>query len=174
MPRRLAFLTVLAGMATATSLANARQRDAICNQLRSFEAAPFARGADGKPAARSVAFFWSGDWLIGGSLGCRRKKTDSASVDFCSYLGMNTNQEFRGQLPIRILTCFGYRFPRGAFSEWGPWVAEIRDLGRQGDRSVTLKIDLNRPDSADGEVQIWSLPVGVYADDAPREAPPSK
>ena len=172
MRQHLSAVVVVIGLLSAVGRAEAATADEICHQLRAFEIAPFANGADGKPIRRSVTFIWSGSWLSEDmSWGCRRKKEDAASVGLCSYLMKHTSLEFRASLPVRVLRCYGYSFPNSAPLDWGEWTADIRLRGQSQERSLRLHVDLDPAKSADGEVGISAVPENESADGASEHKP---
>jgi hypothetical protein len=106
---RLALLLGLVCLISGQSFA----RDQICDYVKAFERAPFERDASGREKFRWIEVHWIGAWLDldhGWHLECRHS-SDSASAAFCSWLTSNTSFEFEERLPLRILTCHGYRFP---------------------------------------------------------------
>lgn len=95
-------------------------RNAICDYVKAFESAPFERDASGREKFRWIEMHWIGIWLDfdhGWHLECRHSP-DNASAAFCNWLSSNTSFEFEEDLPLRILTCHGYRFP-GSWTEIG-------------------------------------------------------
>jgi hypothetical protein len=162
---------VSVGLLVAVDGADAAPRDEICHQLRSFEIAPFAIGADGKPSRRSATFIWSGRWLSEDmSWGCRRLKQDAPSVALCAYLMNHASLEFRAALPLRVLRCYGYRFPQGAPLAWDKWNAEIT-LKQSSDRSLRLHVDLNPEEPSGAAVGISAVPDNESADAGSEDKP---
>jgi hypothetical protein len=71
-----------------------------------------------KPAPRHfVEFHWGQDGDAIFSKGCRHSE-DTGSAKFCHWLLDNTSWEFRARLPISILQCFGYGFPKDPAGDW--------------------------------------------------------
>jgi hypothetical protein len=165
MRQRLSAVVMTIGLLAAAGRAQAATADDICHQLRAFEIAPFANGADGKLIGRSVTFIWSGHWLSEDMRwGCSRKKEDAASVALCAYLMKHTSLEFRASLPVRVLRCYGYSFPESAPLDWGEWKADITLHSQSDDRSLRLHVDLGPAKSTDGRVGISAVPDGASAD----------
>lgn len=124
--------------------------DILCSQLDEFALAQEAEPAEPMPR-HWVEFHWGIDpdpnsfW----SWGCRNSN-DVSSKSLCSYLLESTSREFRNTLPIRILKCWGYRFPKDAGYGWhvseghfiqqrknGSWlVMDIASRGLQPDEQA--------------------------------------
>lgn len=106
---------ILFGVAIASQ---ARASDAICGQLEEFAKGQESEKADPMPR-HWAEFHWGIDpdpntfW----SWGCRNSN-DASSKVLCGYLMDHTSREFRNMLPIRILKCWGYRFPDDAGFGW--------------------------------------------------------
>ena len=152
----LAFAVGLAGHAGAT--------DEICRQLQAFEAAPLKLGKDGAPSRRWVAFEWKG-YFPGNYEDICHHSADKAEKLFCAYLIETTNQEFRADLPLRILHCYGYAFPPHAQYNWYVSKGEFRLHGRFDDRRLTLNVESLPGDGADSAVWISVIPESVDEDD---------
>ena len=127
--------------------------DALCGKLETFAREQEAEVADPMPR-HWVEFHWGVDtdpntfW----SWGCRHS-SDQSSQQLCAWLMENTSREFRDYLPLRVQKCFGYRFPKQAWSGWhvsegmiehqrrnGSWlVLEIASKGlQQGEGAVRI------------------------------------
>jgi hypothetical protein len=111
----ISFLGVLTSLLLA---GHARASGSLCEELEKFAKDQEAERAN--PMRRHwVEFHWGIDpdpntfW----SWGCRHSD-DSFSKQFCGYLMENTSREFRNTLPIRVLKCWGYRFPKDAGHGW--------------------------------------------------------
>lgn len=78
----------------------------------------------------------------------------------------HTSYEFADQAPKRILTCYGYRFPRD--SEWGDWKSEVTILDH--DRWLKLDIDFVSFKREEGAIRLSSF--APDKDDALVELPP--
>lgn len=133
-----AFALIAAGFATLGA-SPAWAGDEICARIEAFQRAPFEEGGAATPA-RWVEVRWEGN--IGGAdgwgLACTRSE-DDASAQLCDWLVGNTSMEFSGNLPKRILECFGYAFP-SPWSGWREWRSDL-DLVGAG-RPLLLQIDL--------------------------------
>ncbi len=155
--------------ATAAALASsgyAAPKDDLCAQLRAYEAADFQNGSDGKPIRRSITFDWIGGWLTPNmEWGCERKKADARSVALCSYLMDHTSLEFRSLLPLSVLRCYGYKFPKFVSYDWGNWTSNIKLHGEKQDRTLAMEVDLSRRSAPNGAVRISVTPENPGKDD---------
>ena len=144
--------------------------DKLCTQLRAFETAPFESGHDGRPIRRTVTFLWKPPkpeelyaWA------CTRSISDPWAIGLCNYLMNNTSLEFRDSLPIRALSCYGYKFPKFASYDWNDWTATINlpgELsGHSTNRSMIMDIDLNNRDAPNSAVRISAIPDKPSVDD---------
>lgn len=143
---------------TLAGAAQAASGDDICRQLQAFETAPFAKGADGKSIRRSVTFRWIGPWMIDAAWRCDRDQADSAAVKLCAYLMDNTSIEFRNNLPMRVMRCYGYRFPKYAAYDWHDWAGSFTLHPPGSDRELELEVDLDSRLDPDAAVRISALP----------------
>jgi hypothetical protein len=80
----------------------------------------------------------------------------------------HTNQEFSMQLPQRIMTCHGYRFPKFAFYDWKRMEGTIELRGIDGRR---VFMDLNYRDLPEGEQAVRVLVEDTEASYEPEELP---
>jgi len=165
-PRIVLLTLAIAGWA---SHVGASERDGICAQLRVFEAAPFKLGGDGKPVRRWVAFEWKGHFPGEYEDICHHS-ADMAEKALCGYLILNTNQEFRAELPIRVLRCYGYAFPQFAQYDWAVSKAQFRLRGRMDDRRFLLNVESFPGEGADSAVWVSAVPENASKDD--RDPPP--
>lgn len=139
----------------------------MCEQVKAFHAAKFDRTEEPK-GRRWVELHWVGSWLDfknGWGLACRHSP-DQASARLCAWLTHHTSYEFIDQAPKRILTCYGYQFPRN--SEWGDWKSEISMLDH--DRWLELEIDFSGFKGEEGAIRLSSF--APDKDDALVELPP--
>jgi hypothetical protein len=121
----LVVVALLGGGGGEARAAGARA-SGLCAAVRRFEAAPLARGADGKERPRSVELLWFDVWGMLDSMGAEcRHHGDPVGKALCNTL-MPPPQEFRKSLPFSIMGCFGYRFPAYVGYNWDRWDAEIR------------------------------------------------
>ncbi len=158
---RIALLALT--VASWSTHAGAAGRDEICDQLQAFEAAPFKLGSDGALVRRWVAFEWKG-YFPGDYEDICHHSADEAEKAFCSYLIQNTNQEFRADLPLRILHCYGYAFPRYAEYDWDVSKGHFRLHGRLDDRRLLLNVEA-LPGEGDSAIWISVVPNNVVEDD---------
>lgn len=145
-------------------------QDEICDYVRAFERAPFERDAAGHEKFRWIEVHWIGSWMDfdhGWHLECR-PSSDSASKAFCSWLMDNTSFEFSTYLPVRILTCHGYRFPRN--ENIGQWKSEI-DLYSENSGQILLQINLEARKKPDQAIRLTVYPRGK--DQATEKWPPT-
>jgi hypothetical protein len=110
------------------SSARAARSDEICARLRPFETARLLG-----PGVRWVEFHWSFDKESIWSWGCLHSN-DALAKATCAWLLGHTNQEFSMELPLRIMTCHGYRFPRFASNDWRKITGTIELQGARGRR----------------------------------------
>lgn len=109
------FASLVAGVALLAAGPAAAQSQ-MCSRLRDFVRDQMAETAE--PAPRHwVEFHWGFDTSAIASKGCRHSD-DQSSADLCNWLVENSSWEFRSQLPLRILDCFGFRSPRHAAYDW--------------------------------------------------------
>jgi hypothetical protein len=133
--------------------------DRICDYLLAYERAPFERDSVGHEKFRWIEVHWIGTWLDidhGWHLECRRSP-DNASNAFCSWLLNNTSFEFDNDLPLRILTCHGYRF-----SDWrGIYLSKAEaEFYREDTGQILLQINLEGHKQPDGAVRLTIFPKG--------------
>jgi hypothetical protein len=120
--------------------------DPLCQVLRHFEVATNGTQAHER---RWIEFHWGFDadpntlW----SWGCRHSAHASATAT-CAWLKDHTNQEFTMQLPMGVMRCYGYRFPRYADYDWDGMLGTITLRGHRGRRLI---LDLNYRDLPHGE-----------------------
>jgi hypothetical protein len=132
-------LSVAAVMSTS---AQAAVSDELCMKLRTFEAAEMPTGE-----RRWFEFHWGFEQASVWSWACRHSKDELAKAT-CDWLMPHTNQEFSMLLPQRIMTCYGYRFPKFASYDWKDMEGSI-ELRGAGDRRILM--DLNYRDLPNGE-----------------------
>lgn len=107
-----------------TIAANATDRE-ICKQLAAFETAPRALAVD-HTARDWVELRWAGAWLDldhGWHLECTHSDTDAAGR-LCGWLLKNSPYEFGYYVPLQILECSGFKFPR-PYPNMGLWVQSL-------------------------------------------------
>jgi hypothetical protein len=167
--RCLKLLIALWAMSVGCAAGASEASSDICEQLRILEANPLSTGEDGKPVRRWVEFRWWGDWIVNGGWGCRQSG-DQTAKSVCTYLMDNTSREFRAELPIRILTCYGYGFPQFPQYDWSDWTATVRLHGRKDDRKVVMDVDLGGRKSLTSTVRVSVVPNDPGKDD--QEPPP--
>lgn len=131
----------------------AQAADQICAQLKTFVKDQIAEKAE--PAPRHwVEFHWEIDpdpnafW----SWGCRPSE-DLSSKRFCAWLMENTSREFRNMLPVRVLRCMGYRFPRQPSFEWHVSDGEFRNTQNDGSWLI-LEVSSKFPNPMESAVRI--------------------
>lgn len=148
-------------------MANAYTDD-LCPRLREFQSAAFKNGADGKPLRRSVTFTWIGPWL-GENMewACTRDISDAAELSLCHYLMKDVSLEFRENLPLRVLRCYGYKIPR-TFDDWSNWTGTV-GFSRASDRHLLMEVDLGPRDAPNAAIRFSSVPDNASAED---KAPP--
>jgi hypothetical protein len=122
--------------------ADAAAPDQLCARLRTLETAQLPKGE-----RRWFEFHWGFDHASFWSWGCRHSNDQLAKAT-CDWLMNHTNQEFSMQLPHRIMTCHGYRFPKFAYYDWDGIEGTI-ELRSVSDRRVQM--DLNYRDLPNGE-----------------------
>lgn len=149
-------VVVLAMSLVWTSRAIASPDD-ICEQLRVLETSPLTVVDDGKAVRRWVEFNWQGDWMVGGSWGCRHSH-DKVGAAVCAYLMNHTSREFRASLPLRVLSCYGHSFPKYAQYDWTDWTASVKLHGQKDDRQMIMDIDLAARRSSAATVRISVIP----------------
>lgn len=116
--------------------------DELCARLRTFETAPLPKGE-----RRWVEFHWGYDQAAFLSWACRHSK-DQLTKTTCDWLMAHTDQEFTMQLPLRIMKCHGYRFPKFASLDWKGIEGTIELRGASSRRVL---LDLNYRDLPKGE-----------------------
>ncbi|OGN44098.1 MAG: hypothetical protein A2623_10520 [Caulobacterales bacterium RIFCSPHIGHO2_01_FULL_70_19] len=82
---------------------------------------------------------------------------DEAARSLCGWLIENTSMESRSNLPVRVLECWGYRFPR-PIPSWGEWRADVSTL--LDERWLTLEVDLTEDAPAVPAVRLSSFAEG--------------
>ena len=141
--------------------------DDVCDRVAKFHRAGFdhTEQPDGR---RWVEMHWTGHWLdFDQSFGLKCKSSpDSAARELCGWLIDHTSTEFPDNLPQRVLTCYGHRFPRHA--HWSGWKSDISFFA--GDRLLLLEIDLLTMHNETGAIRLSSFAPGK--DDALVEMPP--
>lgn len=143
--------------------------DDLCGKLKLFETAKPQKGDDPKER-RWVEFHWNfdhGETAIW-SWGCLHSKQAIAKVT-CDWLMGNTNQEFAMILPQDIMSCYGYRFPEGAFNDWDNMLGTIRLRSVDGRE---LDLDLNYRDLPKGEAAMRLSLGGPGQKYEPKKLPP--
>ena len=134
------WLLAIAGLTVATSPAYGA--DTICAKLADFVAAQVADAKVQSPR-HWVEIHW--DWdqdpndLPSWSKGCQHS-SDASSKELCHWLFEHSSTEFRSSLPIRVLSCYGYRFPKHALYDWFVWDGEFTPDHRKG--RYWLKMEL--------------------------------
>lgn len=112
--------------------------DEICSELSKFE-----KASPREKNRRWVEFYWYGEWLTPGKdfgFACKHA-SDPASNRFCAWLSKNTSMEFSNHLPMRLLECKGYKFPR-PFPGFMSWRSKI-PISLETGQSLVLDIDLD-------------------------------
>lgn len=161
-PRDIVLLTILSSAQTAW--ATKVMADELCDRLRSLEWSAPARPTE--PSRRWIEMHWRGHWLDfdrGFGLSCRSSGEPEANA-LCNWLPEHTSFEFSSVLPMRILECHGYKFPR-PFPSWGEWKSEMT-VGERG----LLEINF-----ADLKGETGAIRFSTFApnhDDATDELPP--
>lgn len=144
------------GFSLASASWSASAADDICSQLSVFHSAPFDQTV--QPAGRRwVELHWRGHWLDldkGFGKECR-SSPDAASKALCRWITVNSSREFPALLPMRMLHCFGYQFPRGAGNEWDNWRSNVSILSES--RWLLLEIDLVPSSTDDGVIRLSSF-----------------
>ncbi len=112
---------------------------------------------------------WRGSWLDfdrGWELACRGSGGREANA-LCGWLPAHVSYEFATYLPMGILECYGYRFPR-PYPQWEGWKAKIplRNQGRFG----LLEVDFADSKDEEGAIRFSTFAPGH--DDATDELPP--
>jgi len=156
-----------AGLIAAVALTSsvAKADDAICGKIETFRSSRFD-GAEMPAGRRWVELHWRGAWLVNWGFTCLHSP-DGASVALCQWLmDKNVSFEFRSLLPQRILTCYGYRFPKAA--NWSDWKSTIALW--QDDDLMTLEIDFADLDRDEGAVRLSAF--APDKDDSGAELPP--
>lgn len=161
----LAVLTVTAlGLLQPTA---AIASDAICQRLNDFHSKPFTDEV--RPEGRRwLEVHWTGFWMDfdnGFGKQCRSSPVD-ASRELCQWLIENSSAEFPSALAIRVLECYGYRFP--ALSRWRGWRSDVPILNRE--RWLLLEIDFFTLSGQAGAIRLSSF--ADSEDDATVELPP--
>jgi hypothetical protein len=154
-------------MAMAAAGAAPLEPYGMCAQVNAFHMAKFDN-TEQPTGRRWVELHWRGSWLDlknGWGFACRHSP-DQASSNLCAWLMHHTSYEFADQAPKRILTCYGYRFPRD--SEWGDWKSEVTILDH--DRWLKLDIDFVSFKREEGAIRLSSF--APDKDDALVELPP--
>jgi len=131
--------------------------DETCQRVRSFHQAIFD-DSEAPVGRRWVEMRWHGHWLDfekGFGLECRASP-DIASTALCAWLRENTSFEFAGMLPRRILTCFGYVFPRE--HQQVNWRSDVTVLSE--DRWLVLEIDFFTMRNDTGAIRLSSFAAG--------------
>lgn len=144
--------------------------------MAAFRNAPFEKDAQRKPLRRSVEFHWLGAWLDldkGWKTECR-PDTPSVSKHLCDYLSNHVSFEFPQYLPVRILTCSGWKIPTAHKFDLEKITVEINAsaAGRavDSDRYLLLETDM-RPHTPkqDFAIRLSAIPSDEkYLDQQPR------
>ena len=154
-------------MFASLALNPAIESHGMCEQVSAFHKAKFDGNEEPK-GRRWVELHWLGRWLdmnSGWGFDCRHSP-DQPSANLCAWLTHNTSYEFADLAPKRILSCYGYRFPRN--SEWGAWKSEIDILDH--DRWLKLDVDFSGFEGEEGAIRLSSF--APDEDDALLELPP--
>jgi hypothetical protein len=141
-------------IALALSSAAPAAPDRTCAEVAAFHMAKFDSAVEPK-GRRWVELHWIGGWLDfdhGWGFRCRHSP-DAASSQLCNWLVHHTSYEFSQSSPKRILSCFGYRFPR--MSMWGEWKSDIDILDHQ--RWLKLEIDFATLKGETGAIRLSSF-----------------
>lgn len=118
----------------------------LCSTLRTFERSEMQQ--DGE--RRWVEFHWGYDPDAIWSWGCRHSDDKTAKAT-CDWLLSHTSREFSMQLPLAMMTCYGYRVPRFAYLDWAGIAGTIT---LRDDDTHRLVMDLNYRDLPKGEVAV--------------------
>jgi hypothetical protein len=151
--------TLIGGQAAA--------QDRLCAEVRAFERAAFHRDAAGRPVRNVMEYRWVGNWLSSDGFGSECVHPDAAATRLCGYLRGRTSYEWSSALPMRILECYGYRFPR-PFPHWEGWTGTVSLPTRLEDRALILEMDLRDRDPRHEAIRFSSIP---DREDALREPP---
>jgi hypothetical protein len=141
--------------------------DDVCSRVARFHRAGFDH-TEQPLGRRWVEVHWVGHWLDldhGWGLKCEHSP-DSAARELCGWLSSHTSFEFPWDLPQRILTCYGYRFPRG--SHLSGWKSDASLFS--ADRELLLEVDLFTMQKETGAIRLSSF--APEKDDALVEMPP--
>lgn len=130
----------------------------LCKAIKAFERAPLSVGKDGQALPRSVELYWRAAWsfenfgytcLHGGA---------AAGKALCGALAPPP-QEFRKRLPLAILRCYGYVFPKLVEYHWGPWQSEI-GLGSRYGSGLRLDIFMIQEKGTRDALRLTKFPEG--------------
>lgn len=128
-------------LAVLTFAANAAD-DEICTRLHAFETVPQQLG-ETTSTRDWIEMRWVGAWMDldnGWHLECRHSSSKSAT-ELCGWLVENTSFEFSNHLPMRILECHEFRFPR-PYPNADMWIETIPLFPETGDQHMVLEIAL--------------------------------
>jgi hypothetical protein len=167
MTRTIATCSFLATACCLSLATLAAARDSVCNRVAKFHRANLDN-VEQPVGRRWVELHWTGHWMDfdrGFGLKCK-SSPDSAARELCGWLIDHTSTEFPTNLPMRILTCYGHRFPKS--SDWSGWKSDISLFA--DDRELLLEIDLLTMRNETGAIRLSSFAPGK--DDALAEMSP--
>jgi hypothetical protein len=139
----------------------------LCDQLRAFHTAAFDDSVE-PHGRRWIELHWVGRWMDfdrGWGFKCQHSP-DQASSSLCAWIIGHVSYEFPATAPKRILTCYGYQFPR--HDKWAGWKSDISLL----DRNRWLKLEIDFATLAGDERAIRLSSFAKDQDDALVELPP--
>jgi hypothetical protein len=149
---------------TVLMTASNASADELCSQLTAFENARFD-GAEHPNGRRWAELHWVGSWLDlknGWGFECR-SSGDAVAKGFCSWLVEHSPSEFSTYLPIGILECHGYRFPK-PYDSWAHWRSEI-EIWRDG-REAMLEVNFPDIEGQPGAIRLSTFADNVFDSDA--------
>lgn len=138
---RMSRIAIVCALAVLTLSANAAD-DEICTRLHAFETAPRPLGETGS-TRDWIEMRWVGAWMDfdnGWHLECRHSSSNSAA-ELCGWLIENTSFEFSNYLPIRLLECHDFKFPR-PYPNADTWIEKLALFPETGDEHMVLEIAL--------------------------------
>jgi hypothetical protein len=111
----------------------------ICDRLKQFIPQGGARRV-------WIEVRWSGQGIGDPRYGMQCTRSDKSATELCEWVVKNSSWEFPHALPMRILECVGYTFPR-PFTGWKKWDAVIPVKWSTGGYSL-LELNFSESTSA--------------------------
>jgi hypothetical protein len=139
--------------------------DELCTRLKPFEAARFD-GIEQPKGRRWVELHWVGRWLDlknGWGFNCL-SSGDEGAKKLCSWLVDHSPSEFSTYLPIGILECYGYQFPK-PYDEWANWRSDIQLSGYK--RQLLLEVNFLGFEGESGAIRLSAFADNVFNATAP-------